>query len=114
MNILDDLRSRGLLDQCSNEELLRKMLETKQTIYCGFDPSATSLQLGNFVMITMLKRLQLAGHKIIAVIGGGTGMIGDPSGKKAERSFLKAEQVKHNVECIKKTIILFFRFFKSR
>ena len=94
MNILDDLRSRGLLDQCSNEELLRKMLETKQTIYCGFDPSATSLQLGNFVMITMLKRLQLAGHKIIAVIGGGTGMIGDPSGKKAERSFLKAEQVK--------------------
>ena len=89
MNILDDLRSRGLLDQCSNEELLRKMLETKQTIYCGFDPSATSLQLGNFVMITMLKRLQLAGHKIIAVIGGGTGMIGDPSGKKAERRLNK-------------------------
>lgn len=110
MNILDDLRSRGLLDQCSNEELLRKMLETKQTIYCGFDPSATSLQLGNFVMITMLKRLQLAGHKIIAVIGGGTGMIGDPSGKKAERSFLKAEQVKHNVECIKKQLSYFLDF----
>lgn len=109
MNILDDLRSRGLLDQCSNEELLRKMLETKQTIYCGFDPSATSLQLGNFVMITMLKRLQLAGHKIIAVIGGGTGMIGDPSGKKLKEVSLRLNKLNIMLNA-SKTIILFLDF----
>ena len=82
MNILDDLEKRGLLDNFSDEEKIRKMLETKQTIYCGFDPSAKSLQLGNFIMITILQRLQAAGHRVIAVLGGATGMIGDPSGKK--------------------------------
>lgn len=101
MNIIDELETRGLLDKCSNDENVRKMMETKQTIYCGFDPSAPSMQLGNFVMITMLRRLQLAGHKIIAVLGGGTGMIGDPSGKKSERSFLTPEQVNENIERFK-------------
>ena len=102
MNILDDLEKRGLLDNFSDEEKIRKMLETKQTIYCGFDPSAKSLQLGNFIMITILQRLQAAGHRVIAVLGGATGMIGDPSGKKAERQFLGTEQVKQNAEEIKK------------
>ena len=104
MNILDDLEKRGLLDNFSDEEKIRKMLETKQTIYCGFDPSAKSLQLGNFIMITILQRLQAAGHRVIAVLGGATGMIGDPSGKKAERQFLGTEQVKQNAEAIKKQL----------
>ncbi len=64
MDIIDDLIARGLLDSCSNEENLRKLMKTKQTIYCGFDPSAKRLQLGNIVMIMMLKRLQLAGFRI--------------------------------------------------
>ena len=92
MNIIEDLLARGLLDNFSDKEKVEKMLETKRTIYCGFDPSASSLQLGNFVMITILRRLQQAGHRIIAIIGGGTGMIGDPSGKKAERQFLDADK----------------------
>lgn len=110
MNIIDDLITRGLLDKCSNEDKVREMMKTKQTLYCGFDPSAKSLQLGNFVMITMLKRLQLAGYRVIAVIGGGTGMIGDPSGKKAERSFLSEEKVKLNVLCIKEQLSKYLDF----
>lgn len=109
-NIINDLVSRGLLDNFSNREEVEKLLETKQTIYCGFDPSNKSLQLGNFVMITILRRLQLAGHRIIAIIGGGTGMIGDPSGKKAERQFLDADRVLYNVECIKKQLSKYLDF----
>ena len=104
MNILDDLERRGLLDNFSDEEKIRQMLESKQTIYCGFDPSAKSLQLGNFIMITILQRLQAAGHRVIAVLGGATGMIGDPSGKKAERQFLGADQVQSNAQAIKKQL----------
>lgn len=104
MNILDDLERRGLLDNFSDEKKIRSMLETKQTLYCGFDPSAKSLQLGNFIMITILQRLQAAGHRVIAVLGGATGMIGDPSGKKAERQFLTPEQVQSNAEAIKKQL----------
>ena len=110
MNIIEDLLARGLLDNFSDKEKVEKMLETKRTIYCGFDPSASSLQLGNFVMIKILRRLQQAGHRIIAIIGGGTGMIGDPSGKKAERQFLDADKVLYNVECIKKQLSKYIDF----
>lgn len=109
-DIIKDLVDRGLLDSFSNKENVAEMLKTKQTIYCGFDPSAESLQLGNFVMITILRRLQKAGHRIIALIGGGTGMIGDPSGKKSERNFLDAERVNYNVECLKKQLSLYLDF----
>ncbi len=109
-SIVQDLVDRGLLDNFSNREKVEKLLETKQTIYCGFDPSAKSLQLGNFVMITILQRLQKAGHRIIAIIGGGTGMIGDPSGKKSERQFLDAKKVEENVESIKKQLSKFLDF----
>lgn len=109
-DIIQDLIDRGMLDNFSDREHIEKMLQTKQTIYCGFDPSAKSMQLGNFVMITVLRRLQQAGHRIIAVIGGGTGMIGDPSGKKAERSFLDEQTVKANVEGIKAQLAKYLDF----
>ena len=101
MNIIDDLETRGLLDNFSDEEKVKKLFDTPQTVYCGFDPSAKSLQLGNFIMITILQRLQKAGHRVIAMLGGATGMIGDPSGKKAERKFLSPDQVMDNAECIR-------------
>ena len=101
MNIIDDLERRGLLDNFSDEERVKKLFDTPQTVYCGFDPSAKSLQLGNFIMINILQRLQKAGHRVIAMLGGATGMIGDPSGKKSERKFLAPDQVMENAECIR-------------
>ncbi len=100
-NIMDDLEKRGLLDNFSDREKVHELFNTPQTLYCGFDPSAKSLQLGNFIMITILQRLQKAGHRVIAVLGGATGMIGDPSGKKAERQFLTPEKVIENASCIR-------------
>ena len=101
LNIVDELKARGLVKDFSNEEEVRELLNTKQTIYCGFDPSASSMHVGNFVMISMLMRLQRAGHKIIAIVGGATGMIGDPSGKSKERNLQGVEALKANTECIK-------------
>lgn len=100
-NVIDDLNYRGLIKEYSNEENVRKLFDTKQTIYCGFDPSASSLHIGNFVMISILMRLQRAGHRIIALVGGATGMIGDPSGKSKERNLLTKEGVKANTLAIK-------------
>ncbi len=109
-DIISDLEYRGLIDNFSNKEKIKELLKTPQTIYCGFDPSASSMHIGNFVMISLLMRLQRAGHKIIAVVGGGTGMIGDPSGKSKERSFLTIEKVKENVESLKKQLSRFLDF----
>lgn len=103
-NIVDDLNYRGLIEQYSNEENVRKLFETKQTIYCGFDPSASSMHLGNYVMISILKRLQQTGHKIIALVGGATGMIGDPSGKSKERNLQSMEVLKENTESIRRQL----------
>jgi tyrosyl-tRNA synthetase len=100
-NVIDDLNYRGLIEQYSNEDNVRKLLSEKQTIYCGFDPSAASMHLGNFVMISTLMRLQRAGHRIIAVVGGGTGMIGDPSGKSKERNLQNEDTLRANTESIK-------------
>lgn len=100
-NIIDELNWRGLIKDYSDEEHIKEMFNKKQTVYCGFDPSASSMHVGNFVMISILMRLQKAGHRIIAVAGGATGMIGDPSGKSKERSFLTEEKIKENTECIK-------------
>lgn len=100
-NIIDELNYRGLIEQYSDEKKVREMLETKQTIYCGFDPSAASMHLGNYAMISLLKRFQRAGHKIVAVVGGATGMIGDPSGKSSERSLLTKEKLAFNTASIK-------------
>lgn len=100
-NIFEDLKWRGLIQQFSNEEKVKELLATKQTIYCGFDPSASSMHLGNYVMISILKRFQKAGHRIIALVGGATGMIGDPSGKSKERNLQTKEKLAENTASIK-------------
>ena len=110
LDIIDDLNYRGLIKDYSNEESVKELIKTPQTIYCGFDPSASSMHIGNFVMISILMRLQRAGHRIIALVGGGTGMIGDPSGKSKERSFLTEENVKANTQSIKNQLSKFLDF----
>jgi tyrosyl-tRNA synthetase len=106
-NIIDDLNWRGLIKDYSDEKNMRELLSTSQTIYCGFDPSANSLHIGNFVMISILMRLQRAGHRIIAVVGGATGMIGDPSGKSKERNLLDKQTTKNNTEAIRSQLSRF-------
>ena len=101
INIIEDLKFRGLIKDYSDEKKVEELLKTPQTIYCGFDPSASSLHVGNFVMISLLMRFQQAGHKVIAVVGGATGMIGDPSGKSQERNLQTMEALHANTESIK-------------
>jgi len=96
MRLFDELEYRGLIKDYSNAEKIKEMLDTPQTIYCGFDPSAASMHMGNFVMVMTLMRLQRAGHKIIGVVGGATGMIGDPSGRSSERNLLTVSDLAHN------------------
>ena len=98
MNFLDELKWRGLLHQTTaGDELVRHVATPGRVTYCGFDPTSDSLTIGNFIQIKLLMHWQQAGHKPIAVIGGGTGLIGDPSGKDAERQLLTPEQVQANV-----------------
>lgn len=99
-NVYEDFKYRGLIKDFSNEEKIKEMLGKPQVIYCGFDPSANSMHMGNFVMVMTLMRLQRAGHKIIALVGGGTGMIGDPSGRSSERNLLDAETLQANTDAI--------------
>ena len=103
MKLLDELRARGLVEAMTDPEI-EKALEKPMTVYCGFDPSARSLQAGNLVSIVVLRRLQLAGHKVIALVGGATGLIGDPSGKSAERNMLTVEQVEENKKGIRENL----------
>jgi len=103
MKLFEELQARGLV-QTVTDPGIAGMLEKPMTVYCGFDPSASSLQAGNLVSILMLRRLQLAGHKIIALVGGATGLIGDPSGKSAERNMLTLEQVAENKKGIRENL----------
>src|SRR5699024_8650475 len=108
MDILQDLETRGLIHQTTDREGLEKHLNEKSvTLYCGFDPTADSLHIGHLVPLTMLKRFQKAGHQPIALVGGGTGMIGDPSGRSDERSLNEASIVKSYSNAIKKQIASF-------
>src|SRR4030065_670976 len=92
MDILEDFKYRGLISQASNLTGLKKELKRgKIVVYCGFDPTASSLHIGNLLLILALRRFQLAGHQPIAVVGGATGLIGDPSGGSAERHLNEAE-----------------------
>lgn len=100
-NIIDDLNYRGLIEQYSNQEKVRELLSKPCTIYCGFDPSASSMHVGNFVMISLLMRFQKAGHRVIALVGGATGMIGDPSGKSKERNLQDQKTLAANTASIR-------------
>src|SRR5262245_1994597 len=97
MDVLEDLSWRGLLYQTTDAEGLRQHLSSPRNVYCGFDPTRDSLGIGNLVPMLVLRRFQLAGHRPVVVMGGGTGMIGDPSGKEAERPILTRERVEANV-----------------
>ena len=100
MDFIEELNYRNLIEQYSSEEAVRDLLKEPTTIYCGFDPSASSMHLGNYVMISLLKRFQKAGHRIVAVVGGATGMIGDPSGKSKERNLQTKETLERNTKAI--------------
>jgi tyrosyl-tRNA synthetase len=111
MNILDELRWRGLLADCTDlEALSRRLAAGPVTLYCGFDPTADSLHVGNLVPLLALRRFQLAGHHPIALAGGATGMVGDPSGKSAERNLQTPEQVEHNITSIRRQLAQFLDF----
>ena len=97
MDLLDDLAFRGLIHQQTNPDGLRAHLATSRSVYCGFDPTKDSLTIGNLVPLLLLRRFQQAGHRPVVIAGGGTGMIGDPSGKDAERQLLSLEQIEANV-----------------
>ena len=103
MGVYDELKARGLIAQLTNEEKIRDLLNNdKVTFYIGFDPTADSLHVGHFVQIMVMAHMQRAGHLPIALFGGGTGMIGDPSGKTDMRKMLTRETIAHNIECFQK------------
>ena len=111
MTIFDELKARGLLAQLTDEEEIKELInEGKATFYIGFDPTADSLHVGHFMALCLMKRLQMAGNKPIALLGGGTGMIGDPSGRSDMRTMMTKETIDHNCECFKKQMSRFIDF----
>src|SRR6056297_4362545 len=111
MELLEDLRSRGLIHQATDEAGLGQLLASgQQTVYIGFDPTADSLHVGSLMQLMMLRRFQRAGHRPIALVGGATGMIGDPSGKSEERNLLSPEQLQINVEGVEQQMRRFLSF----
>jgi tyrosyl-tRNA synthetase len=110
MNLFDDLEARGLIKQTTDPAIAQVMNSRKLTLYCGFDPTADSLHVGHMLPLLTLKRFQLAGHRVVAVVGGATGMIGDPSGKSQERSLLTDEQISKNTQGIRQVISRFLDF----
>ncbi|MCR4955588.1 MAG: tyrosine--tRNA ligase [Lachnospiraceae bacterium] len=111
MQIYEELVARGLIAQVTNEEEIRDMINNgKATFYIGFDPTADSLHVGHFMALCLMKRLQMAGNKPIALLGGGTGMVGDPSGRSDLRQMLTPEQIDHNIACFKKQMERFIDF----
>ncbi len=111
MQIYEELVARGLIAQVTNEEEIRKMVnEGKAVFYIGFDPTADSLHVGHFMALCLMKRLQMAGNKPIALMGGGTGMVGDPSGRTDMRKMMTPEIIQHNCDCFKKQMSRFIDF----
>ncbi len=111
MTIFDELKARGLLAQLTDEEEIKELINNgKATFYIGFDPTADSLHVGHFMALCLMKRLQMAGNKPIALIGGGTAMIGDPSGRTDMRQMMTPETIQHNVDCFKKQMERFIDF----
>ena len=115
MKVYDELVARGLIAQVTNEEEISKMVnEGKATFYIGFDPTADSLHVGHFMALCLMKRLQMAGNKPVVLIGGGTAMIGDPSGRSDMRQMMTTETIAHNVECFKKQMSRFIDFSEDK
>ena len=111
MGIYEELVERGLIAQVTDEEGIRKMVnEGKATFYIGFDPTADSLHVGHFMALCLMKRLQMAGNKPVALVGGGTGMIGDPSGRTDLRKMMTVETIQHNCDCFRKQMERFIHF----
>ncbi len=115
MTIFDELKARGLLAQLTDEEEIKELINNgKATFYIGFDPTADSLHVGHFMALCLMKRLQMAGNKPIALLGGGTGMIGDPSGRSDMRSMMTKETIQHNCDCFKKQMSRFIDFSEGK
>ena len=115
MQIYEELVARGLIAQVTNEEEIKKMVnEGKAVFYIGFDPTADSLHVGHFMALCLMKRLQMAGNRPIALIGGGTGYIGDPSGRTDMRSMMTPETIQHNCDCFKKQMERFIEFGEGK
>ncbi|MCR5618644.1 MAG: tyrosine--tRNA ligase [Lachnospiraceae bacterium] len=115
MGIFEELQQRQLLAQLTDENEIRELVNNgKATFYIGFDPTADSLHVGHFMALCLMKRLQQAGNKPIALVGGGTGMIGDPTGKSDMRTMMTKETINHNVECFKKQMSRFIEFGEGK
>ena len=115
MGIYEELQARGLLAQLTDADEIRELINSgKAVFYIGFDPTADSLHVGHFMALCLMKRLQEAGNKPIALIGGGTGMIGDPSGRTDMRSMMTKETIEHNCECFKKQMSRFIDFSEGK
>ncbi len=115
MKIYEELIARGLIAQVTDEEQIREMVNNgKATFYIGFDPTADSLHVGHFMALCLMKRLQMAGNKPIALVGGGTGMIGDPSGRTDLRKMMTVETIQHNCDCFRKQMSRFIEFGEGK
>ena len=115
MKLYDELVARGLIAQVTDEKEIKELINNgKATFYIGFDPTADSLHVGHFMALCLMKRLQMAGNKPIALIGGGTAMIGDPSGRTDMRQMMTVETINHNVECFKKQMSRFIEFGEGK
>ena len=115
MTIYDELVARGLVAQVTDEEQVKELINNgKATFYIGFDPTADSLHVGHFMALCLMKRLQMAGNRPIALIGGGTAMIGDPSGRTDMRSMMTKETIQHNCDCFKKQMERFIEFGEGK
>ena len=115
MTIYDELVARGLIAQVTDEEEIKELINNgKATFYIGFDPTADSLHVGHFMALCLMKRLQMAGNKPVVLIGGGTAMIGDPSGRSDMRQMMTTETIAHNVECFKKQMSRFIDFSEDK
>ena len=115
MTVFDELKARGLLAQLTDEEEIKELINNgKATFYIGFDPTADSLHVGHFMALCLMKRMQMAGNKPIALIGGSTAMIGDPSGRSDMRQMMTTETIQHNCECFKKQMSRFIDFSEGK